>query len=154
MTARCNKFGIAYTALTCVWYKVICEPVSAGLLPREIVRNVGARPNRKGIPSLAGYWGITVTESAGKTRYCCVGSFPEARPAYWEAPETLRPKWVFISGETDVRGMWAFPRAWLVARKTGVPWTRWITVFIGLLLYKLGLSANSQEALFRALGVQ
>ena len=34
--------------------------------------------------------------------------FPEARPAYWEVPETLRPKWVFTSGETEVRGMWVF----------------------------------------------
>ena len=31
--------------------------------------------------------------------------FPEARPAYWEAPETLQPKWVFTSGETEVRGI-------------------------------------------------
>ena len=88
--------------------------------------------------------------------------FPEARPAYWEAPETLRPKWVFTSGETEVRGMWVFPPGetpdarkvgvslgeTVVAWKTGVPRTRLIIVcIIGLLLYKIGLSANSQEAL-------
>ena len=32
------------------------------------------------------------------------GECPEAWPAYWEAPETLRPKWVFISGETEELG--------------------------------------------------
>ena len=34
--------------------------------------------------------------------------FPEARPAYWEAPETLWPKLVFTSVETEVHGMWVF----------------------------------------------
>ena len=29
--------------------------------------------------------------------------------AYWEAAETLRPKWVFTAGETEMRGMWVFP---------------------------------------------
>ena len=94
-------------------------------------------------------------------RYCRVGSFPEARPAYWEAPETLRPTWVFTLGEIEVRGMWVFspgetpdvrkvgvsPGETVVARNTGVPRTGWIIVGIGLLLYKLGLSANSQEVL-------
>ena len=42
-------------------------------------------------------------------------------PAYWEAPETLRPKWVFTSGETEVRGMWVFsPGETPDARKVGV----------------------------------
>ena len=48
----------------------------------------------------------------------------------------MRGKWVFPPGET------------VVARKTVVPRTREISVcIIGLLLYKLGLSANSQEVL-------
>ena len=47
--------------------------------------------------------------------------FPEARPAYWEAPETLRPKWVFTSGETEVRGKLVFsPGETPDARKVGV----------------------------------
>ena len=48
----------------------------------------------------------------------------------------MRGKWVFPPGET------------VVARKIVVPRTRGISVcIIGLLLYKLGLSANSQEVL-------
>ena len=100
--------------------------------------------------------------------------FPDARPAYWEAPETLRPKWVFTSGETEVRGMWVFspaetqdarkmgvsPGETVVARKTGVPRTcmnvclHVYECIIELLLYTIGLSANSQEALSRALGAR
>ena len=34
--------------------------------------------------------------------------FPETRPAYRKAPETLWPAWVLTSGETEVRGMWVF----------------------------------------------
>ena len=35
-------------------------------------------PIHKGIPALAGYEGITDTESAGKTDICGVGSFPRS----------------------------------------------------------------------------
>ena len=77
-------------------------------------------PIHKGIPALAGYKGITDTESAGRHILSCRG-FPEARPAYWEAPETLRPKCVFSSGETEVRRMWVFsPGETPDARKVGV----------------------------------
>ena len=48
-----------------------------------------------------------------------------------------------------MRGKWVFPHAeTVIARKTVVPQTRGIGVcIIGLLLYKLGLSASSQEVL-------
>ena len=71
--------------------------------------------------------------------------------------------WVFSPGETEVHGKWVFPPGeTVVARKTGVPRTRSNSVcIIGLLLYKLGLSANSiglsansQEALSRDRGAQ
>ena len=61
----------------------------------------------KGIPALAGYKEYLLRRPQGRQILSCRG-FPEARPAYWEAPETLRPKWVFTSGETEVRGMWVF----------------------------------------------
>ena len=37
---------------------------------------------------------------------CCVGNFPEARPALGEVPETLCPTGVKTSGEMEVRGIW------------------------------------------------
>ena len=47
--------------------------------------------------------------------------FPNARPADWEAPETLWPTWVLTSGENEVRGMWVFsPGEIPGARKVGV----------------------------------
>ena len=69
--------------------------------------------------------------------------FPEARPAYREAPETMWPTWVLTSGETEVRGMWVLspgetpgarkvgvsPGETGVVRKTGVPRTKVITVY-------------------------
>ena len=57
--------------------------------------------------------------------------------------------WVFSPGETpDARKVGVSPGETVVAWKTGVPRTRLIIVcIIGLLLYKLGLSANSQEVL-------
>ena len=52
--------------------------------------------------------------------------------------------WVFSPGENRVRGKWVFPPGETeVARKTGVPRTRCFSVcIIGLIVYKLGLSAN------------
>ena len=49
--------------------RVICEPVSAGLIPHLLrVRIVEVRPNnRKGIPALAGYLGLISTATTGKT---------------------------------------------------------------------------------------
>ena len=46
-----------------------------------------------------------------------------------------------------MRGKCVYPGETIVARKTGVPWTRCIIVCIGLLFGMIGLSANSQEAL-------
>ena len=99
---------------------MICEPVPAGLTPNKLESgNVGVRPHiHKGIPALAGY--------KGPDRYGVRREFPEARPAFWEAPETLRPKLVFTSGETEVRGMWVFsPGETPDARNVRVfPWAR------------------------------
>ena len=69
-----------------------CEPVSANLTQRVLESGVwGLRPPlHKGIPALAGYYEVTVSVTIGKTEIACRG-FPEARPAYLEAPETLRP---------------------------------------------------------------
>ena len=80
---------------------------------------MGVRPPiDKQLPALARYKGIADTE--GRNILSCRG-FPEARPAYWEVPETLRSKWVFTSGETEVRGMWVFsPGETPDARKVGV----------------------------------
>ena len=82
---------------------------------------MGVMPHmNKGIPALAGYKGISDTRPQGRQILSCRG-FPEAMPAYWEAPETLRPKWVFTSGETEVRGMWvSSPGEKQDARKVGV----------------------------------
>ena len=75
---------------------------------------------------------------------CRVGrEFPDARPAYREAPETMWPTWVLTSGETEVRGMWVFPPGETpgarkvgvstvetgIAQKTDVPRTNVITVY-------------------------
>ena len=51
-----------------------------------------------------------------------------ARLACWEAPETLRPIWVFGSGETEVCGMWVLspgetPNARKVDVSPGRDWT-------------------------------
>ena len=83
---------------------MICEPVLAGLAPHKLESGTWELrpPNHKGAPAIAGYRGITVIEILS------CREFPEARPAYWEAPETLQPKWVCTSGETEVRGMWVF----------------------------------------------
>ena len=65
-----------------------CEPVSADLTQSGVW---GLRPPlHKGIPALAGYYEVTVSVTVGKKELSYRG-FPEARPAYWEAPETLRP---------------------------------------------------------------
>ena len=57
--------------------------------------------------------------------------------------------WVFSPGETpDARKVGVSPGETGLAGKTVVPRTRGISVcIIGLLLHKLGLSANSQEVL-------
>ena len=48
--------------------KVICRPVSAGLIPFVRVRSEEVRPpDRKGIPALAGRLGRNTTETTGKT---------------------------------------------------------------------------------------
>ena len=70
------------------------------------------RHNRQGIPALAGYLGLNSAESTGKTstgRRRRVGSFPEARPANREAPETLWPTWVLNSGETGAQNVGVSP---------------------------------------------
>ena len=80
-----------------------------------------------------------MTVTVGKTGIVVWG-FPEARPAYWEAPETLRPprkvsvyfgrdrssRYVGVSpGETqDARKVGVSPGEMLSARKTVIPRTR------------------------------
>ena len=53
---------------------------------------------------------------------------------------------VFGSGETEVHGTWVFPPGEIgLAWKTVVPRTKGFdAIIIGLLLYMIGLSANSQ----------
>ena len=53
----------------CVVNRVICGPVSAGLIPHLLrVQRVEVEPhNHKGIPALAGYIGQNGTETTGKT---------------------------------------------------------------------------------------
>ena len=106
-----------------------------------------------------------VRRSPGRHRLSC-REFPEARPACREAPETLWLTWVLTSGETEVRGMWVFsPGETPGAREVGVSWARlevrgrrvlpaqrYLLCF-GRLLYKLGLSANSQDALSMCMNV-
>ena len=152
------------------WYKVICEPVPAGLTRWELESEawgwdlvfIRGFPPKLGIQTWQ--WG----SPRGRQLLSHMG-FPEARLACWEAPETLRVVWVFGSGETEVRGRWVLsPGAshrmrgkWVfppgetgLARKTVVPQTRGINVIIiGLLLYMIGLSANSQEVLSRYMNV-
>ena len=54
--------------LICSVNRVICGPVSAGLIPFVRVRSKEVRPpNRKGIPVLAGRLGLNTTETTGKT---------------------------------------------------------------------------------------
>ena len=62
---------------------------------------------------------------------------------------------VFPGRDTGCAESGCFPRGeTVVAQKTGVPRTRLISVcIIGLLLYKLGLSANWQEALSTCIDV-
>ena len=93
------------------------------------VRSVGVRPqNHKGIPALAGYPGLTVRKSTGKTTIVMRRGFPEASLACREAPETMQAVWVFSSGETvfssgetEERGMWVLTLGeTLDARKVGV----------------------------------
>ena len=67
------------------------------------------------------------------------GTSEPITPACREAPETLWLTWVLTSGETEVRGMWVFPGRDLLC--------------FGRLLYKLGLSDNSQEALSMCMNV-
>ena len=102
------------------------------------------------------------------------GTSEPITPAVREAPKALRPPhivavWgaqkvgVFLGrdwsarnvgvtpGETqDARKVGVSPGETIVARKTGFPRTRRIVavwMIIGLLLYKIGISADSQEAL-------
>ena len=81
---------------------------------------MGVRPpSNKGIPTFR-IKEYLIRTPQGRHILSCRG-FPEARPAYWEAPETLQPKWVFTSGETEVRGIWVFsPGETPDARKVGV----------------------------------
>ena len=55
--------------LTCDSYKVDCEPVSADLTQWVLESGVWRLrpPLHKGIPTLAGYYGVTVTVTVGKT---------------------------------------------------------------------------------------
>ena len=93
-----------------------------------------------------------VRRPPGRYRLSC-REFPEARPACREAPETLWLTWVLTSGETEVRGMWVFSRARLEVRGRWVfPAQKYLLCF-GRLLYKLCLSANSQEALSMCMNV-
>ena len=62
--------------------------------------------------------------------------------------------WVFSPLETSgVRKVGVSPGETGGAWKTGVPRTKVFILCIGLLLYKLGLSANSQEELSMCMNV-
>ena len=102
---------------------------------------MGVRPpNRKGIPALAGYLGLSSTWYGAhrKNINCRTRDFPKPNRLIGRLPKTLWPTWVLTSGETEVRGMQVFPPgetpgAWKVgvspgetgvAWKTGVPRTK------------------------------
>ena len=106
-----------------------------------------------------------VRRPQGRHRLSC-REFPEAMPACSEAPETLWLTWVLTSGETEVRGMWVFspgetpgvgkwvfPRARLEVCGRRVFPARKYLLCIRQLLYKLGLSTNSQKALSMCMNV-
>ena len=76
-----------------------------------------------------------VRRPQGRHRLSC-REFPEARPAC-----------------TEVRGKWVFPQARLEVRARRVFPAQEYLLCIGRFFYKLGLSANSQEALSMCMNV-
>ena len=93
----------------CVVNRVICELVSAGLIPHLLESGTWRQDLIivRGYPPLLGNKDYTVRRPQGRHRLSC-REFPKARPANREVPETLWPTWVLTSGGIEVRGMLVF----------------------------------------------
>ena len=150
--------------VTCDWYKVNCEPVSADLIQRVLASGVWGWDLLNLFGNLIPSWVLRNNGDSDhrEDRYCRVGSFPKPGRLMGRLPKPgdMRGKWVFPWARLKCAECGCFP-----GRETGCAVCgcfpgrddccaqdrcspdkmNYCKCIIGWLLYKTGIRANSQE---------